>query len=102
MFIFSPTDQWPSDVLKDNQTYHDETGFWMKGIDVMNRTESFHFQNWIENRTASAMNICYDWFKTKNPNWEVGWNTHISQRREINNSIIKFCILFQGSIIFIK
>ncbi len=73
--FFSPSDQWPSDVIKYNQTYHDETGFWMKGLDVMNRSESFCFQNWIENRTATAMNLCYDWFKNKNSNWEVGWNT---------------------------
>ena len=73
-FSFGSND-WPLHLTKYNSTYHSETGFWFKSIFEMNRTELFWFHEWICNRTASAMNLIYDFVKSINPSREVVWST---------------------------
>ena len=45
------------DIVKYNDTYHAETGYWMKPYDERNTTESFAYNEWLNEKSVWAYNF---------------------------------------------
>ena len=60
---------------KYNSTLHTETGIWMRTDYVNNLTESWIFENWLDNKTMTAMNSIYYGLKQVFPNKQIVWST---------------------------
>ncbi|MFW9930551.1 MAG: hypothetical protein ACFFD1_14270, partial [Candidatus Thorarchaeota archaeon] len=58
-----------------NETFFNETGFYFRYDYSSNKTQQWIFDNWLSNRTMTAMNDVYYAFKQVFPNKSVGWNT---------------------------
>lgn len=72
-FAFSG-EKWPERITKYNNTIFTETGIYMRPS-YDNLTESWIFENWLTNRTMSAMNYLYEGLKFAYPDINISWGT---------------------------
>ena len=70
-----PADATDPLFSKYNTTLHDETGIWMRTDYSSNLTESWIFQNWLANKTMTAMNSIYYGLKQAFPTKQIAWDT---------------------------
>ena len=54
-----------------NDTYHSETGYWLKPYSQLNLTETFVFTEWLNEKSVWAYNFIHDYVKSKAPNVNV-------------------------------
>lgn len=59
----------PPDVMKYNQTYHQETGHYLKLFPQMNISESEVVHEWFNEKNTWVYSWIYDYFKSK-PEWK--------------------------------
>ncbi|MHA1653474.1 MAG: hypothetical protein ACTSYX_06425 [Candidatus Thorarchaeota archaeon] len=58
-------------VASYNSTFHSETGFWLKGLHDMNRTERIVWEEWLGSKITWLLNHIYDRCKGNWPNIRV-------------------------------
>ncbi|MFW9854464.1 MAG: hypothetical protein ACFFFG_05360 [Candidatus Thorarchaeota archaeon] len=59
------------EITKYNGTYFDETGYYMKPISMMNRTEENIYIEWLNAKSTWVYSFLYDYVKTQAPNARV-------------------------------
>lgn len=57
----------PATKRKYNHTFHEETGYWLRGQYDLNRTEEMVLHRWLSEKTVSVFNRLYDRVKGRWP-----------------------------------
>ena len=61
----------PASLQKYNETYHSETGFWLRGRYDLNQTEEFVLNDWLTEKFVGVFNHVYDYIKSEWPHLRV-------------------------------
>ena len=63
--------QLSPEIVKYNDTYHAETGYWMKPYGERNTTESFAYNEWLNERSVWVYNYIASYIRSWAPNAKI-------------------------------